>query len=187
MVHLSTLFVIPAKTFSRRVPDKNHREFKDGKSLTDIAIEAALSLKRDEDEVCLVSNIAKPSYKSIKVKEYPVADLTHAEVDSTLQIWAYACRNTHTSVTALLEPSSFPRNLGLLSAELSSFKGNTVIAVRLKHRYGLKAHVLVPTGEFYIATIASVLLGSCFDGEFKYVQSKSININSEEDFMEAQQ
>lgn len=168
------LLVVPAKSSSRRVPNKNHRPFRAGKSLTQLAIEFAGKF----GDVVLVSD---KYYPGCKILCYPRWAL--GEVDNSIDIWRYGIGD-YDGMTALIEPSCYRRTTDSFRRAIDLFNGTTAVAVALSHRCGIKAFVFAPTGEFYLATANSVRDGSVFDGKLSCVLSDAKNIDTEEDIDE---
>ncbi len=178
------IFVIPARRDSRRCANKNHREFHDGRSLTDLAVQFAHACGCGAIRV-VSNNIPRGA---VAIRPYPKWDGN--EVNNSVDIWRYALRGElEGGLTALIEPSCFRHEsaVQLFRRADQAFRGTTTIAIKPIHRYGLKMFAFVPAGTFYLATVKSVLDGSVFDGAMDYViDEKSRNIDTEEDFLEAQ-
>ena len=193
-------FVIPARSNSVRVKNKNHKEFihtpSGGKSLTDIACE-------DVEHMCkelgsgsngvLISDVeGRRFYTNIYRFAYPKflggsKTAEEFEVDNSLQLWhlGLSVMNGPQDVTVLIEPSSYPRSTDTILTQIYELDKKTIVAVRIDHRYGMKAHVFVPTGEFYIADTKRVLDFTAFHGDMDYAFSKAMNINTQSDWDEA--
>lgn len=198
--YLPVIIVIPSKRDSRRLSGKNNSHFWAGMSLTEISCTSGLEIREglssgveDTSTVVLVSSHpSSDTQKEVVSYSYPkwYIDGYCNEVDNSVQIWGYAIRRAMESgavfsTTVLLEPSSFPRNTKLIIESIRSFDGRTTVAIAPYHRWGMKAHVMAPTGEFYIARSESVLDGYVFDGDLRYIFSDSINIDTEEDLYDA--
>lgn len=183
MVGVCMLMVVPSRRGSRRVKDKNHRLLMGQYSLTDLAVRYAHGLGK----VIVVAD----DYQNVLAKTLPYpkwGQEKDVDVDSSIDVWGYAAQHSgvNRGLTALIEPSSY-RLTGpeKLREAIASWDGRTTVAVRMAHRYGMKAHVLVPTGEFYLASVMSVLDGTAFDGDLRYVFSDAINIDTEVEYERA--
>ena len=154
---MSCIAIIPARAGSKGLPGKN-RSLIDGKSLVQLAIEAALSIPEitrvvvTSDDVS-VQKIASDLGAEVAVRPEELAQ-DNSPIESAI-LHALAALNldpTSTDVLTVIQPTSPLRDKQLLATSISNFikngsQGSVFGVVEVEHH---PAKMLVVNGEFVV-------------------------------------